>query len=148
MLSIWSDDAVARLVEMAPRHTASQIAAKIGGGITRNAVIGKANRMGISLSGLSPQEIARRNEKRRERQLSGVAADHMINRIMNGRRTPAPEPVLPGKHSCTLLQLTTASCRWPFGESPNVLFCGARSVPGLPYCIGHCRMAYRPARPL
>ncbi|WP_424363583.1 GcrA family cell cycle regulator [Methylocystis parvus] len=50
----WSDADVYTLRKMAAdRHSASEIATAIGGGLTRNAVIGKAHRLGISLSDVS-----------------------------------------------------------------------------------------------
>jgi hypothetical protein len=67
---------------------------------------------------------------------------------------PSIQPVLPSMPNgsniptvqrCTLLQLTSGVCKWPFGEpaSPDFFFCGGDAVDGKPYCAGHCRVAYR-----
>jgi GcrA cell cycle regulator len=48
--------------------------------------------------------------------------------------------------TCTLLDLTAATCRWPVGEpgEANFVFCGAAPFRRYPYCLAHCLIAYRP----
>jgi GcrA cell cycle regulator len=48
---------------------------------------------------------------------------------------------------CTLLELSPGDCRWPVSESnaPDFCFCGNPQVEGLPYCVGHARLAYKSA---
>ena len=48
---------------------------------------------------------------------------------------------------CTLLELGLEKCRWPINEpgAEDFCFCGNEPVKGLPYCLGHARIAYRPA---
>jgi GcrA cell cycle regulator len=60
---------------------------------------------------------------------------------------PTPENVIPFGPRCTLLELTSATCRFPIGDprAADFAFCGARPVPGVPYCIHHARIAYTPA---
>jgi GcrA cell cycle regulator len=36
----------------------------------------------------------------------------------------------------------TAECCWPLGTGRQVRFCDADTVPGMPYCEGHCELAY------
>jgi GcrA cell cycle regulator len=55
---------------------------------------------------------------------------------------------LPEEQRCTLLELTSETCRFPLwgSDEREGFYCGAKPVPGLPYCLGHCRMAYVPVR--
>lgn len=49
VLSVWTDERVAELKKLwGDGFSCSQIAAELGCGITRNAVIGKAHRLGLS----------------------------------------------------------------------------------------------------
>ena len=42
-----------------------------------------------------------------------------------------------------------SACCWPMWgtERPTQRFCDAKSVPGKPYCVAHCRIAYRVPEP-
>ena len=42
----------------------------------------------------------------------------------------------------SLLTLEKNECRWPIGD-PVMGFCGKEKVDGKPYCLGHCKIAYR-----
>lgn len=117
----WTDERVELLKEMwTAGYSARQIAEKLGG-TTRNAVIGKANRLGLS----KPTKSAITRKQKREAQ-----------------RPPVVEIPGPG---ATLLNLTSTTCRWPQGHpgEPGFAFCGARTAPGQPYCPYHASIAYQ-----
>lgn len=128
-----------------------QIARKIG--VTRNAVIGKLNRLGLTRlkSGLSV---------RRERVAAGGASHPRVARPARPKVTNAAAPrvrkpvedsaaeaevVVIMDRTCSLLDLTEFKCRWPIGEpgSEGFCFCGNERADGLSYCSAHARMAYR-----
>ena len=46
---------------------------------------------------------------------------------------------------CSLLEIAADACHWPLGDphAADFAFCGNTAVPGLSYCVGHARMAYR-----
>jgi GcrA cell cycle regulator len=129
-----------------------QIARKIG--VTRNAVIGKRNRLGLS----RPKDvIGRQLEQRRAARLArpkipgtwrpkrlNIFAQH--ERLMVAFPSPQPTaedvPIYNGL-GCTLLELSQGKCRWPISSPGAVCFCGNEAVKGLPYCLGHARIAYR-----
>jgi GcrA cell cycle regulator len=148
-------------VEELKRHfnaglTCSQIAREIG--VTRNAVIGKMNRLGLS----RPKDvITAQQEHRRAARLSRQKPprpwrpkrlDIFEQREMLADAYPAApqraeEVPIANGCGCTLLELGSEKCRWPVGN-PGVAdfrFCGNAPVDGLPYCLGHARIAYRPA---
>ena len=127
--------------------TCSQIAGELG--ISRNAVIGKLNRLGLA-RGRAP--AARRTERismPRERQ-ANIITQRQLLRAVYAEAPPAVEaPSVVSLARCSLLELTQATCRWPISEpdASDFFFCGNSAVAGLPYCAGHVRMAYRvPAR--
>jgi GcrA cell cycle regulator len=132
----------------------SQIAREIG--VSRNAVIGKMSRMGLS----RPKDIAA-NRPSRKPAGEGLAKalrakgwrPRMWNRkpdqpemLIVARDMRAAEP-LPTGGGCSLLELGHGKCRWPLNDpgGEDFRFCGGQPVEGLPYCLGHARMAYRPA---
>jgi GcrA cell cycle regulator len=134
--------------------SASQIAAELGG-ITRNAVIGKVHRLGLSGRAKSPSSTAPRPRKPR-------APGHMMRLArpaMRGNTALAPmyeqdldsepeqiENIIPLGQRCTLLELNENKCRWPIGDPGTSEFfvCGGAPVDGAPYCGYHARVAYQP----
>jgi GcrA cell cycle regulator len=148
-------------VELLKRHfnaglSCSQIAREIG--VTRNAVIGKMNRLGLS----RPKEvIAAQAEHRRATRLARPKGPSMLrpkrSRVsifaqqdMLAAAFPGPRiedvPIANGC-GCTLLELNREKCRWPVNEpgADDFRYCGNAPVEGMPYCLGHARIAYRPA---
>jgi GcrA cell cycle regulator len=126
----------------------SQIAREIG--TTRNAVIGKMHRLGLSrpkdafADRLEARNAARPKAVRRKPwRLSIHAQREMLMATYPGRA--AEEPAVESAHKCSLLELSQAQCRWPISEpgAEDFAFCGNRSVDGLSYCVGHARIAYR-----
>lgn len=125
----WTDARVEQLRELwVAGFSAREIAERLGDGATRNAVIGKANRLGLSKP--TKSSITRRQKTEARAQEMHVA-------------TQMP----PG--GATVLTLTTSSCRWPVGHpgEPHFHFCGAKTTPGQPYCEQHARLAYQAPQP-
>ena len=152
----WTEERVELLKKLwADGLSASQIAAELGG-ITRNAVIGKVHRLGLSGRAKSPSSSAPRPRKAR-------AHSHMLRTprpSMRGNTALAhaydyetePEPelldnIIPIGQRRTLLELTEDTCRWPIGDpaTSEFFFCGGKPIAGLPYCGYHSRVAYQPA---
>lgn len=151
----WTDERVELLKKLwADGLSASQIAAELGG-ITRNAVIGKVHRLGLSGRAKSPASAAPRPRKTR-------APAHMLRVARPQVRgntalaqayeyEPEPEPeltdnVIPMGQRRTILELTEDTCRWPIGDpgTSDFFFCGGNASSGLPYCAFHSRVAYQP----
>lgn len=130
----------------------AEIAAAIGGGITRNAVIGMAHRQGWS--GRKPPGTSLRTQQRKKR----ANADHGTTmRVQWKAAPPPPKPVRvqppriediqqPVSRDVALLDLKTGDCRWPSGDGP-FLFCGHRPLASKSYCEYHARLAYQPLTP-
>ncbi|WP_375460965.1 GcrA family cell cycle regulator [uncultured Enterovirga sp.] len=159
----WTDSRVELLGKLwGEGLSASQIAALLGGGVTRNAVIGKVHRLGLSGRGKTGQPAAARPARPRSpaspMPLADVAAG--VETGVNDGPAPAepvreiapavvrlPEPMIPVSERVSILDLRDSMCRWPLGDpsSPDFGFCGARATTGVPYCDAHCRIAYQPA---
>src|SRR5512147_74273 len=152
----WTDERVELLKKLwADGLSASQIAAELGN-VTRNAVIGKVHRLGLSGRAKSPATAVPRQRKARP------AAQMMrVSRPMSRGNTALaqafevelePDPiaydnVVPMSQRLSLLELNEATCHWPIGDpaSSEFFFCGGKALTSLPYCAHHSRIAYQPA---
>jgi GcrA cell cycle regulator len=129
-----------------------QIAREIG--VSRNAVIGKINRLGLS----RPKDaIGRQLEQRRAAKLPrpkiwrpkrprlNIFARHEMLMTAFPRPQPPAEDMSINGRGCRLLELGQGKCRWPISNpgADDFRFCGNEPVKGLPYCLGHARIAYR-----
>jgi GcrA cell cycle regulator len=130
--------------------TCSQIAAQIG--VTRNAVIGKIHRLGLS-PGRPPGAAIRACPPRVRRPRPPAAAgQRQVLRLMWSEGAPvADAATAPGAvdsaQPCSLLDLDRGKCRWPLNGTAcdgDLVFCGNAAIDGFSYCAGHARMAYRP----
>jgi len=147
----WSSDRIEQL--RALWHdglSASQIATQLGG-ITRNAVIGKAHRLGLtgrpSPIKNRPAGIARPRPVRRPPVQRHAPPRMTVAPVQARRMEPAPQPVeLEDGPGATILTLTDRICKWPIGDPRNAdfHFCGRGAHEGLPYCAEHARRAYQP----
>ncbi len=147
----WPDKDVATLTNMWDQDfSARDIAKAIGNGVSRCAVIGKARRMGLKEKGRGylPQNGA---PKRIKKFLKPKPRPYVKEPFYGLIEPLPPERIedhnIPQEQRRTLLELTDETCRWPVGEpgSAQFFFCGAEPVPHMPYCAGHCLIAYQKA---
>ncbi len=143
--------------------SASRIAAELAGGVTRNAVIGKVHRLGLSGRVKAQTAMARRATRpqaptRAPMQQRAVAMPMRGNTALavETRSMPALMPhrassesnVVPMAENVTIMDLRESMCRWPVGDpsSSEFRYCGGKAPIGEgPYCSFHSRMAYQPA---
>jgi GcrA cell cycle regulator len=165
----WSDDRVEMLKKLwTDGLSASRIANELGG-VTRNAVIGKVHRLGLSGRAKAPAPAARPVAKKASnpapQQRSNVQPLRSGGGSVNGALAlrpeqaprpapaPAPRPAVydlsepPLIEKATVLQLNEQCCRWPVGDpqAGDFHFCARRKDLGTPYCAYHARLAYQPA---
>ncbi len=152
----WSDDRVEQLKKLWESGlSASQIAAELGN-VTRNAVIGKVHRLGLSGRAKAPSTAAPRQRKARPAQhmmrvarpvsRGNTALAHAFETELEPDRI-ANDKWVRLSQRLSLLELNEATCHWPVGDpsSPEFFFCGGKALGGLPYCAHHSRIAYQPA---
>jgi GcrA cell cycle regulator len=165
MRTNWDDARTATLAKLwAEGLSASSIASRLGD-VTRNAVIGKAHRLGLS-GRRTPSEAKTGNGGRRSsRGVTAKAGERPQSpKLVRGalalkpavKAAPAPKPrlvVVPSHETelepetlrVVLLDLKDHMCRWPVGDpkEADFRFCGRRRVEDRPYCACHACMANR-----
>ena len=152
----WTDDRVELLKKLwADGLSASQIAGELGG-ITRNAVIGKVHRLGLSGRAKAPSSSVPRQRKPRAPSMFRAPRPMMrgntaLAQMPSYDYDPEPEPelienIIPIGQRCSLLELDQEKCHWPIGDpgQPDFFFCGGKTNAGTPYCGYHGRVAYQP----
>ena len=138
----WNEEKVKKLKELWGKgSTASQIA-EIIGGISRNAVIGKAHRLNLSSkiktrNASSSQNFDNSSEENSSKQIRGRKSKFQSLIIEKDF-----EPENPKK----LEELDESSCKWPVGhpEEKSFYFCGRSSLKDFSYCKLHLLYAYQP----
>lgn len=141
--------------------SASRIASELANGLTRNAVIGKVYRLGLS-GRTKPSGMVESTPKIRDR--PAPRATHAVpasvplvqgNTALAFDPTPAEaavpdvaeEVVVAFVEPVTIVELRESMCRWPIGDpgSAEFRFCGAAKRIGAgPYCAHHAGIAYQP----
>ncbi len=119
--------------------TCGQIAAEIG--VTRNAVIGKMNRLGLSRA---KDMIARKPEPKRSGWRSRSVAGNVTRLLSQHRILMALPPEPQGWAEATSIH-NGRGCSISEPGAADFCFCGNQQVEGLSYCVGHARMAYKSA---
>lgn len=143
----WTDERVSVLKKLwGEGRTAAEIAKELGGGVTRNAVIGKAHRLKLS-NRVSPIQ---QNKK-----TTGKVVERAVEKkvVVPANTSRAPEQtasVKKDKERTVLYALTDLGprmCRWPIGDprEKQFGFCGDNCTSGFPYCEEHARVAYQAA---
>jgi GcrA cell cycle regulator len=165
----WTEERIARLKQgWEGGMTATQIAEMLGEGVTRNAVIGKAHRLGLE-SRPSPVKATDAAAAPAPVAAAPVAQAPRVTPQASTPTPPASAPTPPasaptppatartqakpakgGKQArTTLLDLNEKVCKWPIGHpgEPDFHFCGRPAQPGFPYCGEHCLVAYQAQMP-
>ena len=148
----WTDERVELLKKLwTDGLSASQVAGELGG-VTRNAVIGKVHRLGLSGRAKSPSSAVPRQRKMR-------TASMRPRMRFNGNTALMPsyeqdyeadsDPIaniVPMGPRVSITQLSEATCRWPFGDpsAEDFAYCGSQTKANTPYCPYHARVAYQP----
>jgi GcrA cell cycle regulator len=161
----WTEERVAELKKLwAEGHSASQIAKRLGS-VTRNAVIGKVHRLGLSGRATPsrpvkrPPRLARpKPQQQLPRQAAPVRASSGATAVAVREAFVVPmaaepdaniEPQrLPNGDMVTVMTVKDSMCKWPIGDPADSTFgfCGRASCQGSPYCADHARVAFQPAK--
>tara|TARA_B100001057_G_scaffold299696_1_gene299818 strand:+ start:618 stop:1112 length:495 start_codon:yes stop_codon:yes gene_type:complete len=138
----WTDEKVAKLKELWGKgSTASQIAGIIGG-ISRNAVIGKAHRLNLSA------KIKTRVATSKQSFENSFDEKNIKNR--GGRKSKFKSLIIEKdfepENPKQLEELDENSCKWPIGhpDEKSFYFCGRSSLKDFSYCKLHLLYAYQP----
>ena len=169
----WTDERVERLKTLwSEGLSASQIAAELGA-VTRNAVIGKVHRLGLSGRSKPQVQPSRPTVAAPPRVKTAASRPVAQGQPTVGRPVSPARPITigatalkadaqadealavatvaetepPAFEKVTILSLTESTCKWPVGDpgKPDFFFCGRKSDVGIPYCAFHARIAYQPS---
>ena len=138
----WTEEKVNKLKDLWGKgQTASQIA-EIIGGVSRNAVIGKAHRLNLEARAPSKQSSlpkSRENKHIIKRSPAPMSRKAKFQSILLDKNFEAENPK-------SLEELTEETCKWPIGH-PNeekFYFCGRKPEGDFPYCKLHVLYAFQP----
>ncbi|GAB6051765.1 GcrA family cell cycle regulator [Magnetospira thiophila] len=158
MTQDWTPDRIKLLTDLWSEGLATgEIGRRLG--FTKNAVIGKAHRLGLPKRQSPIQRAAAAKKPPREATSARKAPAEKPVTETPVAAAPKPEPkpkpapkappqvavTPPSPHeTVTLDRLSHGMCCWPTGEpgTPDFHFCGNPTVPGKPYCLPHCQVAY------
>ena len=129
----WNEERVDLLKKLWSEGLSCSVMAMRLGGVTRNAVIGKVHRLG-----LSGRVTTQRMKYRKRARAKKIRTDGRVFAPTFAREPLPPEPSRP-KKLFTLDSLTDSQCRFPYGDPKTVEFgfCGCEKMPGSSFCAGH-----------
>ena len=170
----WTNERVEILKKMWGEGQSASVIAKELGGVTRNAVIGKVHRLGLSNRNSVPAESSGKvsapsvSEEPTAKSLNSpqIASVPISHPVALRKIIPAGQPLPPQPSAneispealarvsevektakrLTLMELTEKTCKWPVGDpaTDDFWFCGLPSVSGKPYCEAHNAVAFQP----
>lgn len=141
LLQLWGVDG----------YSASQCAAEIG--VKRNAVIGRARRLGIKWAGHKAPRLPQTPEAKAKAAMQRAArAAHIAARatapLAIAPLAIAPPAIAPPPPAVVVkaAEGNGAGCQWPIGDPPNFHFCDNEKREGSSYCEEHHRLSRQPKR--
>lgn len=144
----WDDERVELLKKLwSEGLSASQIAGKMGG-VTRNAVIGKVHRLGLSGRATPAKPQRGRSYETPSPTLSAAPKAGPIDTapVITEPEFTAPLMTETGDLT-TVATLKNNMCKWPVGDpaTDDFHFCGQSTATGKSYCAYHARLAFQPS---
>lgn len=150
-MSGWSSERVELLKRLWSEGHSAAICARRIGGVTRNSVISKVHRLG--LSGRATTSRMKPASVKRQADVSDVAQFGAARPRINARYfetappSQFPLPLVPPAECKEITDLEKDDCRYPVIRKKVHLFCGRPREKGSPYCLDHHRVCFVPVPP-
>jgi GcrA cell cycle regulator len=145
---IWTDEAIQTVKDLWGRKSSGEIAGIIGH-LSRSAVCGKANRLGLAKVG-QPKARATPFRKPRVQRFREVPPSRFAEDTVRVEPMQCEhifdwmKHISPAPQGCSLMDLTHETCRWPLWDDVvSDEYCGAKPVDGSSYCPVHSKKAWR-----
>ncbi len=138
----WNDENVTKLRELWSQGLPTAQIGKLLG-FTKNAVVGKAHRIGLERRPSPIRRTAVKPDRKKARspvmpQLNFESKQESDN--IQNRETLSFKPVVRNLFSPSVKR----GCEWPMGhpDEPEFHFCDKERFEDKPYCLDHCAVAY------
>ncbi len=121
----WTEDRLSKLRELWDlKLSITKIGEQLG--VSRNAVAGKAHRLGL---------------EKRQSPIKPSLKTKVTKSEEWDENSRGPKPL---RLILRNLEWSRNKCLWPYGDPKNndFKFCGETVVSGKPYCLKHCELAY------
>ena len=139
----WTEEREQKLRELWKKgYTASQIAGMLGGGTTRNSVIGKAHRLKLAARATSKRSKSSKKQDSASglnKQEGHISRKSRFKSLLLDKNFEVENPK-------KLEELSDKNCRWPIGHpnEKNFYFCGRNPIKSFSYCKLHVLYAFQP----
>lgn len=147
----WNDERVAELRRLWAEGLSCSVIASRLGHTSRNAVIGKASRLGLPQRATTVRRTYKRKPSTYNKPPVWTRPTTRARiEALHFRPEPIPSPQETDVPRKALVDLEETDCRWPcLDVEPGGLqmFCGSPKMEGLPYCEPHARRAFQPPQP-
>ena len=143
-MSYWTEEKVLFLKKVWGSATAREIAEKMGPGFTRNSIIGKASRLGLSAK--IKKRVVSTNQNQTNNNIPTRGRKRRFQSLLLDKNF-APARLL------TLEQLEADTCKYMIHENsnkeghpdvPGSFFCGRKTVDKYSYCLLHMHLVWQP----
>ena len=136
----WTEEKVEKLKELWGKKTASEIS-QIIGNVSRNAVIGKAHRLNLSLKFRSKKNLSSNFIKSK----NPVEKQNLRKDRKSKFKSLIIDKNFEPENPKTLEELDESTCKWPIGHpnEKNFYFCGRTSLRDFSYCKLHLLYAFQ-----
>jgi len=141
-MSNWTKENIEFLQKHWGTCTAREISEKMGGGFTRNSIIGKASRLGLSAKIKTRTAITNKS--------FDESTVEKNNKTKRGRKSKFKSLIIEKnfepENPKQLEELDENLCKWPIGhpDEKSFYFCGRSSLKDFSYCKLHLLYAYQP----
>ena len=141
-MSNWTKENIEFLQKHWGTSTAREISEKMGAGFTRNSIIGKASRLGLSAKIKTRAATSNQNFENSQEQKDIKSRRGRKSKFKSLIIEKDFEPENPKQ----LEELDESSCKWPIGhpDEKDFYFCGRSSLKDFSYCRLHLLYAYQP----